>query len=343
MLPLRMEQVSQEKKNVTADAVKLAWEQAKEKVEVWAKSAAQMENVHLTRDEERAEQAPLMAERHGNDENDSCSIAVAASFMFIISLVAMSVLAVIFSWIDLANYKVAPTALISYLLVIRNTILLLYVVLVLLVECLIYGDNGPLTYINGPLTYIHRIFVIPIFIYSLIITVVLQSWYKENGREWLFIATIINSSLVLTMYLYLIIRPVYVRIDYYNRAQSSKIKALAQTKMANMANIVDAAVDVTRGWVATKNSNLQKHLTANDTSQVDLKMILAISSKTEAVIQNCKKAQETCQAAVKSQDSSIASKQATEILQAIATAEGYLLEVEQMLPQPLYHPDIQMK
>jgi dipeptide/tripeptide permease len=179
------------------------------------------------------------------------------------------------------------------------------------------------------------IFAIPIFACSLIITVVLQSWYKENGREWLFIATIVNLSLGLTMYL---IRPVYVMIDDYNRAQSSKIKALTQTKMAN---IVDAAVAVTRDWVATKNGYLQKHLTANDTSQVDLKVILAISSKIEAVIQNCEKAQAMCQAAVKSQDSSIASKQATEILQAIATAEGYLLEVEQMLPQP-HHPDIQI-
>jgi hypothetical protein len=83
MLPLKMEQVCQEKKNVTADAVKLAWEQAKGKVEIWKETAAQMEKeiAQGTRDEERAEQAPLVAEGHEDDKNDPRSRIRIACFL----------------------------------------------------------------------------------------------------------------------------------------------------------------------------------------------------------------------------------------------------------------------
>jgi hypothetical protein len=351
MLPLEMEQVCQEKKTVTVEAVKLAWEQAKGKVEVWAKAAAQMEkeNVHLTQDEERAEQAPLMAERHGDDKNDSRSRIRIALFL---SIVTTSVLAWIFACIDLArmdswdndNSEDPVYNPVHILLAIRFTLLSPHVIFGLLIEWSLSCYSGPpvtlTTYCGRPLhrdnvSSILSIFTIPIFACSLIITVVLQSRYKESGREWSFIAIIVNLSLCLTMYL---IRPVYVMIDDYNRTQSSRIKALAQTKMATA---VDAAVALTRDWATTKSADLQKLLAANNTSQIDLKRVLNTASNIENVIQTCENVQKMCQATVNNEDPSVAAKQTTEILQAIATVEGSLLEVEQMLPQP-HHPDIQI-
>jgi hypothetical protein len=332
MLPLEMEQVCEEKETVTVEAVKLAWEQAKKKVEIWKETAAQMEkkDVHLIQDEERAEQALLMTEGHGDDNRHSCWLQIAFYFIAIVT-----------SFLSVMFVGGAPDKEAGFLIV-QLLPLGLNAQASLIVGCAEgCGACGEfkLRVNSEPKTFTGwTIFSTLVFASSLIITVAFQSWYKENGQEWLFIATIVNLTLGLTVYLVgLVIGLVHVMINY-NKAQSSKIKELAQMKIANT---IDAAVTVTRGWAASKSANLQKLLTTNDTPQVNLKTLLAAAPKIETVIQICEKAQTMCQAAVS--NPSTAAEQATEILQAIVILEGLLPEVEGMLPQLLHHPDIQME
>jgi hypothetical protein len=331
MLLLEMEQVCGEKETVTVEAVKLAWEQAKKKVEIWKETTAQMEkkDVHLTQDEERAEQALLMTEGHRDDNSHSCWLQIAFGFIAIVT----SFLSAMF--VGAAPDKEAGFLAVQLLPLSLNAQASLIAVCA---GCGVCGESK-LRVNSEPKTFTGwTIFSTLVFASSLIITVAFQSWYKENGQEWLFIATIVNLSLGLTVYLVdLVIGLVHVMINY-NKAQSSKIKELAQVKIANT---IDAAVAVTRGWAASKSADLQKLLTTNDTPQVDLKTLLAAAPKIETVIQICEKAQTMCQAAVS--NPSTAAEQATEILQAIVTMEGLLPEVEGMLPQLLHHPHIQME
>jgi hypothetical protein len=344
MLPLGMEQVCQEKETVTVKAVKAAWEQAKEKVGVWEKAAAQMEEeiVHLIRDEERAEEgAPFVGTGYRSKNVVGCLGMIGSVMYFSLPLSCLFTLSDISNDLPTINTLFIVLSVLLFTCLFSSVVMLMVVIIEMVMgvhmekhRC--FPCNDSFDVIIGIMTFLHAL-LIPVVVSELIITVIIRS--SLEGRK-LFAMYIGTFSIMLAWDLLCLV--VLLR-QVFREKKSAKIKketARRNLVTKEMANTIDAAVAVTRNWAATKSADLQKLLTTNDTPQVDLKTVLAALSKIETVIQICKKAQTMCQAAVS--NPSTAAEQATEILQAITTVEGLLPEVEGMLPQPLHHPNIQI-
>jgi hypothetical protein len=333
MLPLKMEQVCQEKETVTVEAVKLAWEKAKGKVEIWKEADP------VAQDEERAEERiPLMTVGDKVDfipEVIFKVICFIVAVIFILSVFITPVLAVIFAGIDVSNQNndssTFPLFIIRLAILVTNVAT--HIILGYLYMLGRYYD------INWPLTIASlNIFS---FVSSMFIAGICGFWYVENGYESFYGATTANSIIGLGCYIGIAMYGIHLSCCKSNTAQLTPVKVNTIRPIdKEMANTIDAAVTVTRDWAANKSADLQKLLTAD--SQVDFKRVLDTSSHIENVIQTCGNVQKMWQTAASNEDPSIAAKQATEILHAIATIEGPLLEVERMLPQLLHHPDIQI-
>jgi hypothetical protein len=339
MSSLEMEQVCLVEKTVTVEAVKLAWEQAKEKVEIWEGNIAKR-----TQDEERAEgEIPIVAE----EENVDCVVCIDCNCrklpctfllftlcgMLTVSIIIMNVVfAVEEMYVYVLNQSSDSPTIIRTLLIIRLIVMVTNAVVSLL-ACFSLSDNLcslPNKLIPGTWLPSISLLLLAILAYasSLIIAIILRSY----GYDYDYEGSIFYSVVGLAPYGLTLMITIW-----------SYSKHLARSRAEEMVNAIQRAATVTRDWAATKSADLQKLLTTNDTPQVDLKTVLAASPKIETVIQICEKAQTMCQAAVNGQNPSLAAKQATEILQAIPTMEGLLLEVEEILPQLPSLPDIQVE
>jgi hypothetical protein len=350
-LELEMEQVCQAEETVTAETVKLAWEQVKEKVGIWEENVTQIEKG--TREEKCVEEEISLVAK---EENGDCYRGGAGVFaIFLVPcLIAGNVISAVMDMYVLNQSSDSP--IIIRTLVIIRLIVVLINPAVSIIGCVslcdnLYSDpNGstPDTCKLIPGTWLPSIFLLLLatlsYASSLIIAIILHSYGYEGyayGISIIFSVTGLASyglALMITIY------------SYYWKQYETKTVPLTAVKVnttrstaKEMANAIKRAATVTRGWAATKSADLQKRLVANDTSRVDLKTVLAAAPKIEAVTQIRDKAQTMCQAALNSQNPSIAAKQATEILQAIPTIEGLLLEVEGMLSQLSYLPDIQVE
>jgi hypothetical protein len=334
MLSLGMAQVCQEKETVAAETVKLAWEQVKEKVEIWKEAAAQMEkrDVRSLRDEERAEEGtPLVAKKNECNRRFLAQILILNTVIMWFSFLGIG-------WLEFGGNSKLDTL---------QGLLFMFAALAFCGQVFLKGALFRFCELNNLEIDVNLdqyeedvrnrcLGRLSTLIYVCLLIVVASDQSREKSY---FIAKIVVLSLSLTSQLIIsVTSPMPVEI---NNTKSAEVERnTTRSSAQEMANTIDVAVTVTQNWAAIKSGHLQELLVAD--SQVNFKMILAASPNIEAVIQNCKKAQAICQDAVSNQDSSIATKQAMEILQAIATAEGDLLQVEQMLSQP-HHLDIQVK
>jgi hypothetical protein len=319
-------QVSQEE-IVTTETVKAAWEQVKGKVKIWAETVAQMEKkgIHWARDGKCAEEGtPLMAERRGSNKS-GCRLAVEKMAVDIDVIAVFWAFSNLVCWLTLVVMEMtgiydidSDSSTIHASFIIRRIFLLIYTVIWII---------GIKLWTLSFYILLGNLFSILICSFALVITVIVR---LINERSFIVYTVIFSGSLA--THLFFLVNAV---IDYY-RERSAKMKqqALAQVNAVQeeMVNAIKGAETVTRGWAATKSKDLQNLLVANGTSRVDLEMVLAIAPKIEDVIQTYEKSQKICQSAVSNLDPSIAAKQPSEILQAIATVERLLLEVERMFP-----------